>query len=63
VVATGAASLSAGSTRSLTMLVNRTGLALFSKFKSFPAVVTVMSGGKTIRSAVVVVRKPVAKKK
>jgi hypothetical protein len=63
VVATGAVSLSAGSTRSLTMLVNRTGLALFSKFKSFPVVVTVMSSGKTIRSALVVVHKPVAKKK
>jgi hypothetical protein len=63
VVATGAASLSAGSTKLLAVVVNRAGLALLSKFKSFPAVVTVISAGKTIRSAVIVLHKPVPKKK
>jgi hypothetical protein len=63
VVATGAASLSAGLTRSITVVVNRAGLALLSKFKSFAAVVTVISGGKTIRSAVIVLHRPVPKKK
>jgi hypothetical protein len=62
VVATGAASLSAGSAKSLTVVVNRAGLALLSKFKSFPAVVTVISGGKTIRSVIIVLHRPVKKK-
>jgi hypothetical protein len=62
VVATGAASLSAGSAKSLTVVVNRAGLALLSKFKSFPAVVTVISGGKTIRRVIIVLHRPVKKK-
>ena len=60
VVATGGATLAAGSTKTLSVVLNRGGLALFAKSKSFAAVVKVSSGGKTIRTSTVLVHKPVA---
>src|SRR3984957_10104994 len=66
VVASGGATLSAGTTKVLTLTLNSTGQALLSKFGKLTAIVTVSSGGKIIDTATVAVQraaKPKKKKK
>ncbi len=63
VVASGAATLPAGTTKVLTLTLNSTGQALLSKFGKLAAIVTVSSGGKTIDTATVAVQKTAKPKK
>ncbi len=64
VVVSGSVTLSAGTTKVLTLTLNSTGQALLSKFGKLTAIVTVSSGGKTIDTATVAVQKaPKPKKK
>jgi hypothetical protein len=63
VVASGGATLSAGTTKVLTLTLNSTGQALLSKFGKLTAIVTVSSGGKTIDTATVTVLKAAKPKK
>jgi hypothetical protein len=62
-VSAGSATLSAGSTETLTLKLNATGRALLSKFGKLEVVVTATSGGKTIGMAIVKVQKPAPKKR
>ena len=57
VVASGDATLSAGTKRTLTLTLNSTGRALLAKVGKLKAVVTVSSGGKTIKTVTVTVLK------
>jgi trimeric autotransporter adhesin len=63
VVASGAATLSAGVKEAVKLKLNRTGRALLSKFHKLTALVTVSSGGKTLETATVTLREPKKKKK
>jgi hypothetical protein len=63
VVASGGATLLAGTTKVLTLTLNSTGQALLSKFGKLTAIVTVSSGGKTIDTATVTVLKAAKPKK
>ena len=55
VVASGAVTLSAGTDKKLTLELNSTGRALLSKFGKLKAIVTISSGGKTIKTVTVTV--------
>ena len=57
VVASGDVTLSAGAKKTLTLKLNATGRALLSKFGKLKVVVTVSSGGKTIKTVTVTVLK------
>ncbi|MGA9284161.1 MAG: FG-GAP repeat protein [Solirubrobacteraceae bacterium] len=63
VVASGAVTLPAGTTKVLTLTLNSTGQALLSKFGKLTAIVTVSSGGKAIDTVTVTVRKTKPKRK
>jgi hypothetical protein len=63
VVVRGSVTLSAGTTKVLTLTLNSTGQALLSKFGKLTAIVTVSSGGKTIDTATVAVQKAAKPKK
>jgi FG-GAP repeat len=63
VVASGGATLSAGTRQTLTLTLNATGKSLLSKFGKLPASVTVSSAGKTIDTTTVTVHKTKPKKK
>ncbi|MFZ1927465.1 MAG: FG-GAP repeat protein [Solirubrobacteraceae bacterium] len=63
VVASGGVTLSAGTTKTLTLTLNSTGQALLSKFGKLTAIVTVSSSGKTIDTATVTVQKTAKPKK
>jgi hypothetical protein len=56
-VSAGGATLAAGSTKTLTLKLNATGRALLAKFGKLEVVVTATSGGKTIATATVKVRR------
>jgi hypothetical protein len=58
VIATGSARLKAGTIKTVSVLISRTGRSFFSKFSSYPAVVSVSSQGKTIRNVVVILHRP-----
>ena len=55
--------LSAGTTQTLTLTLNATGQALLAKFGKLTAIVTVSSGGKTIDTATVTVKRPQSRKR
>jgi trimeric autotransporter adhesin len=63
VVASGRTTLSAGTKKTLTLTLNSTGRALLSKFGKLKTVVTVSSGGKTIKTVTVTVLKTAKPKK
>lgn len=66
VVASGGVTLAAATKKTLTLTINSTGRALLSKFGKLKAIVTVSSGGKTIKTVTVTVlkaEKPKKKKK
>jgi hypothetical protein len=63
VVASGGATLPAGTTKVLTLTLNSTGQALLSKFGKLTAIVTISSGVKTIDTATVPVLKAAKPKK
>lgn len=66
VVASGGVTLAAAKKKTLTLTLNATGRALLSKFGKLKAIVTVSSGGKTIKTVTVTVlkaKKPKKKKK
>jgi hypothetical protein len=56
-VSAGGATLSAGSTKTLTLKLNATGRALLTKFGKLEVIVTATSGGKTIATGTVKVRR------
>ena len=57
VVASGAVTLSAATKKTLTLNLNSTGRALLSKFGRLVVMVTISSGGKTIKTVTVTVLK------
>ena len=63
VVASGSATLVAGTSKTLTLKLDSIGLALLKKLGTLRAVVTVNSGGKTIHTATVTVHKAAKPKK
>jgi predicted Co/Zn/Cd cation transporter (cation efflux family) len=63
VVASGGVTLAAGATKVLTLTLNSTGRALLARFGKLTAIVTVISGGKAIRTTTVTVHKAVKPKK
>jgi hypothetical protein len=66
VVASGGVTLAAATRRTLTLTINSTGRALLSKFGKLKAIVTISSGGKTIKTVTVILlkaEKPKKKKK
>jgi FG-GAP repeat len=63
VVASGGVTLAAGAHQTLTLTLNSTGRALLAKFGKLKAIVTVSSGGKTIKTATVTVLKAEKHKK
>jgi hypothetical protein len=63
VVASGSATLAAGTTRTLTLKLNATGRALLARFGKLTVILTVGSGGKTIRTVTVTVHKAAKPKK
>jgi hypothetical protein len=64
VIASGSASLAAGTSKTLELALNRTGNGLLKKFGKLTAIMTVSSGGQTISTATVHLRKaPKGKKK
>ena len=63
VVASGGATLSAGTTKVLTLTLNSTGQALLSKFGKLTAIMTVSSGGKIIDTATIAAQRAAKPKK
>jgi hypothetical protein len=63
VVASGDVTLPAGGTQTLTLKLNSAGQALLAKFGKLTAIVTVSSGGKTIDTATVTIKKAAKPKK
>jgi hypothetical protein len=63
VVASGHATLAAGSSKKLTLKLNGAGRKLLAKFHKLPARVTVSSAGRTLATATAHVRSPKPKKK
>jgi hypothetical protein len=63
VIATAGTILAAGATKTITIKLNATGLALLKKFGKLKAIVTVRSGGKTIDTVTVTVQKAAKPKK
>ncbi len=66
VVASGGVTLAAGTKKTLTLTINSTGRALLAKFGKLKVIVTISSGGKTIKTVTVTVlkaKKPKKKKK
>ncbi len=66
VVASGGVTLAAGTKKTLTLTINSTGRALLAKFGKLKVIVTISSGGKTIKTVTVTVlkaEKPKKKKK
>jgi hypothetical protein len=57
VIAAASTILAAGATKTITIKLNSTGLALLKKFGKLKAIVTVISGGKTIGTVTVTVQK------